>query len=184
MSITDKKEEDLDQDIEPISQLDDLCESFKNCTLTVHFPAEPEYDYLETGCACITIQNPATEDRLFIDLEGEFTLTCLNAHQHYYSCQSQYEALKCDVIAILENRLCSASVFSYADGKHWLGSIYISADDLESRSIRDIFRFVLKIAEFKKEVLDNGGVAEFRFWNPQYNRDIEILAHDPMFQSK
>ncbi len=169
-----------DPDIEPIAQLYDLCELLRSFHPTIHYPSEPEYEYLEEGCACITVQNPFSDDKMFIDLAGEFTLTCINNHTHYFSCQSGYESLKRDVVAILQNRLCSASLYSTKSGRHWLGSVYISKNGIRNQSIRDIFEFVLKYSEFRKEVVEYGGVCEYRFWNPSDNRDIIIAPHDPM----
>lgn len=185
MTITDKNIIDSDYDIEPMSKLTELCELLKDYSPVVHSSCDPdpEYEYLESGCACITLQNPFTDGQMFIDLEGEFTVTCVGSHKHYFACVSGFDSLKNDVFKILHNELCAASLY-YGSDKQWLGSLFISRSDLTQREFHDVFQFILSIPEFKKELKDNGGIAEYCFWNPLDNRSVVIAPNDPIIRKK
>lgn len=185
MTITDENIIDNDYDIEPISKLTELCELLKDYSPVVHSfgDPDPEYEYLESGCACITLQNPFTEGQMFIDLEGEFTVTCVGSHIHYFACVSGYDSLKKDVFSILHNELCAASLY-YGSDKQWLGSLFSPKSDLSQREFYDIFHFILSISEFKKKLDDKGGVAEYRFWNPVDDRSVVIAPNDPIIRKK
>lgn len=163
-------------DIEPMEKLDEICNHLKEHLPTAHYPGDgdSEYDYLEPDCACITLKNPYNDGRMFIDLaDGEFTVTYGAWHTHYLGCASGYQRFLKSVDGILTNRVCAASLFAGPE-KHWLGSISVTKEEAEMGEIRKIFHFVFKTPEFRKEIQEKGGVAEFRFWNPVDNRDVIV----------
>lgn len=175
MKDTESHAAAFDPDVEPMEKLDELCERLKEYNPTVHRPddPDPEYNYLEPGCACVTLDNPFREWPMFIDLEGEFSLTYGNWHSHYFGSESEYQCLLKDIDNILTNRACAATLFTGTE-KKWLGSRLITKDQLERLQVQEVFEYVLKYPEFKKRLQDNGGIAEFRFWNIIDDTDIII----------
>lgn len=164
-----------DPDINPMEKLGEICEHLKEYVPTVHYPGDidSEYDYLEPDCACITLNNPFNESRMFIDLHGEFTLTYGNWHTHYSGCISQYKSLIEDIDNILTNQSCAASLFTGLE-KNWLGNRLITKNQMEQFQVQKIFSHIFNISEFRKKIHDNGGIVEFRFWNSTDDKNIII----------
>ena len=101
-----------DNEINPYEKLEELKEILKDYNVTVHTCGDEneEYSYLEEGSYCVTANN-SSGDELFIDWDGEFTLTYDAWHAHFSGCKAEYKEM-------LE---CLADILN---GKYWVCSIY------------------------------------------------------------
>lgn len=104
----------------PSEKLKELKEILKDYEATVHTcgDEDEEYSYLKEGCYCITLKN-ASGYELFIDWDGEFTLTYDAWHAHYSHCASEYKSMLEDLTYILNGVYCAFSIF--CNGQ-WRGS--------------------------------------------------------------
>ena len=163
----------IDSDLDPMKKIDDILTILDAYSPTVHRQgdSDPEYNYLEPDCACVTLCNPFDNSKMFIDLEGEFTLSYKNWHRHYDGCVSQYQILIKDIMEILGNRSCIATLYVGTD-KKWAGDTLVAKGQAEQADIRKIFKFVLKYPEFKGRASQNGGAVELIFWNPAFDKEI------------
>lgn len=159
-------------EIRPIEQLEALRELLRDIPFEVHYPgdSDQEYTYLREGAACVTVLDPYQDKKLFIDLGEEFTLTYGTFHCHYDP--EDYEELVSDILGILQNDICSATLYC-GEEREWLGSTCVTREDL-SRPVEEVFRFVLKSLEFRRKLRDFGGEARFCFWDPADDRVVEI----------
>lgn len=165
-----------DMEINPTEKLDELCALLADQQIEVHKApdADPEYAYLDEGCVCITVLNPYSDSKMFIDLDDEFTLTYGAYHSHFFADTGEFEEMIKEMQGFLKNETCSASLY-YGTDKKWLGSTVISKDDI-SKPFKEVFSFVLKAKEFKSKLKSNGGEIQYIFWNPADNRTIQIPA--------
>lgn len=170
-------------EINPVDKLDEILSGLQNYNVEVHKSGEDneEYKYLENGDVCITILNPYQDNKLFIDLDDEFTLTYCQCHCHYFADTDGYREVTKDIYAILKNDSCSSSLYCGNPPK-WLGSSFIQKSQIES--VEKNFHFVLKIAEFKKKLDVQGGKAEYHFWNPIDDRIVDILPQNGRTENK
>lgn len=165
-----------DMEIEPVEKLVELCTLLADQQIEVHKApdADPEYHYLGEGYVCITILNPYSDSKMFIDLEDEFTLTYGAYHSHFFADTGEYEEMVKEMQGLLKNEICSASLY-YGTDKKWLGSTSIQKDDI-NKPFNEIFSFVMKKKEFKSKLRSYGGEVQYIFWNPSDNRTIQIPA--------
>lgn len=165
-----------DMEIDPIEKLDELCALLANQQIEVHKApdADPEYHYLGEGCVCITVLNPYSDSKIFIDLDDEFTLSYGAYHSHFFADTGQYEEMIKVIHGLLKNEICSASIY-YGTDKKWLGSTITQRDNV-NKPFKEIFSFVLKEKTFKRKLRLYGGEVQYTFWNPSDNRAIQILA--------
>ena len=160
----DKKCEDID----PVNKIDDLCKLLTGIEYEIHRHDEYEYSYLNEDSICITVINPYTGQKMYIDLEEEFTITFDAYHAHYSPDSYEYALLVQFIKQILNNEICVATLYCGKDRK-WMGSTTCSIDEIQSMSIKQLFAHIYKTREFKDKLIANGGTAEFIFWNPQCN---------------
>lgn len=130
--------------------------------------------YLGECYVCITILNPYSDSKMFIDLEDEFTLTYGAYHSHFFADTGEYEEMVKEIQGLLKNEICSAALY-YGTDKKWLGSTSIPKDDI-NKPFKEIFSFVMKKKEFKSKLRSYGGEVQYIFWNPSDNRTIQIPA--------
>lgn len=110
---------------------------------------------------------------MYIDLEEEFTLSYGAYHEHYYPNSTDYKEMVQTIKGILDNELCSATMYS-GEPLKWLGSTTITKAESRERPIKDVFSFILKIKEFKIRLNTDGGEIYYNFWNPSDDRVIKI----------
>ena len=156
------------EDITPVNKLDDLCKLLTGIKYEIHRHDEGEYSYLDENSICITVLNPYTGKEMYIDLEEEFTITFDAYHEHYGPDSNEYELLVQFVKQLLNNEICTASLYCGKERK-WLGSTTYSRDEIQSMPIKQLFSYIYKTREFRNELTSKGGVAEFIFWDPRYN---------------
>ncbi|WP_238727465.1 hypothetical protein [Diplocloster modestus] len=113
--------EDFDNKLD---KLQELCDLLSNYKYELHYRDNCEYEYLEEGSVCITILNPYSENKMYIDLEEEFTLSYGAYHEHFYPDRDGYNEMVKTINGILDNELCSATMYSGQPLK-WLGSTAI-----------------------------------------------------------
>ncbi len=163
----------MSEDIRPAERTEELLALLGDVPFEVHHAgdSDEEYAYLTEDNVCITVLDPHQDKKLFIDLDDEFTLTFDAFHCHYDP-EDGYEEFVSDIRGILQNDICAATLY-YGEEHKWLGSTCIAKADI-SRPIKEVFRFILKISEFKKQLRDHGGEARFCFWDPVDDRMIDI----------
>lgn len=159
--------------IETHVALQEFCDLLNGYRYELHYHDEGEYEYLDETGVCITISNPYSENKMYIDLEEEFTLSYGTYHGHYYPDDNGYKEMAKTIKGILGNELCTATMYS-DDPLKWLGSTTITKSESSERSIKDVFSFILKIKEFKTRLDTNGGEVHYNFWNPTDDRVIKL----------
>ncbi len=151
---------------EPIEKLEELCSLLANQQIEIHKAPDndTEYDYLDENSACITVLNPYSDSKMFIDINIEFTISYGTFHSHFYPNASEYEEMVKRIKALLNNEMCTAS-FYYGEDKKLLLSASLWKYDMNER-----------ITELINEHMPNlyGGKVECLFWNPADNRTIKI----------
>lgn len=163
-------EEEFDNTLDKLQELFDLLSNYK---YELHYRDDCEYEYLEEGSVCITILNPYSENKMYIDLEEEFTLSYGVYHEHFYPDCDGYNEMVKTINGILDNELCSATMYSGQPLK-WLGSTTITKAESLQLPIKDVFSFILKIKEFKIRLHTDGGEVHYDFWNPMDDRVVII----------
>ena len=155
---------------------DEILERFKKYKPIVHTSAEKDYDYLEDECLSIEIKNEATDDSLFIDLEGEITIYYREWHEHfYYEDRNDFEdAMKC-AEKVLNNEQCSIIIFS---NNKWYGTG--SSGNKTNYSESEALTFVKKFFKHpdEKEFIENfkkyGVKVKFDFWDNSKNYEYNL----------
>ncbi|MEW4411451.1 hypothetical protein [Clostridium sp. AN503] len=153
--------------------LQELCDLLSGYQYELHYHDDDEYEYLDEADVCITIPNPYSKNKIYIDLEEEFTLSYGIYHEHYYPNKNDYKEMAKTLIGILNNELCSATMYS-GEPLQWLGSTTITKSESSERPIKDVFSFIFKIKEFKTRLNTNGGEVHYNFWNPTDDRIIKL----------
>lgn len=160
--------------INPTEKQNELLQQLKDYCVKQYTSTDKGYEYLSEKSVCLTIENPYSENHLVIELEeqGEFTMYFSQIHNHYSPDQEEYTELIGTIFDILENRIGCAS-FWYGDEKHWLGSAWIDKTALND-PVKQVFHFVFQCKDFKNNLRNYGGQAEYEFWNPADNKTIKI----------
>ena len=156
-----------------LDKLQELCGLLSNYKYEEHDHDDCEYKYLDEASVCITILNPYSENKMYIDLEEEFTLSYGAYHEHYNPDSDGYNEMVKTMQGILNNELCSAAMYS-GEPLKWLGSTTISKTESIQLPIKDIFSFILKTKEFKNRLNMDGGEVHYDFWNPVDDRVVKI----------
>lgn len=162
MNTLDKKEE--------------FCKLLKGYSYEIHQKDEGEYHYLKNGDICITVLNAdEKKEKLYLDLDEEFTLTFGAFHNHYECSQYGYDELAADLKEILECKTGIASIYHHCVEKsNWLGSRMISVEDTESQSVKQIFQHTFHTKDFRKKLEQYGGEVCYEFWDSRYDKTIKI----------
>lgn len=160
-----------DDDIDPVYKLYSMKAFLKDYAYDVHTHSDEGYDYLEDISYCITLKNPDGEE-LFIDLEGEFTLSYGGWHTHYFASNSEFECLKEDIISILTNKLGAVTFF--VDGE-WFGSSTTTNPIVNKElAIEKVCDFLENAKEFAKKVHQKGIEVSCKFWDSKLDSAIII----------
>ena len=161
-----------DDDIDPIYKLYCMKAFLKDYAYEVHTNADDGYDYLDDVSYCLTLKN-ADGEELFIDLEGEFTLSYGGWHTHYFASNSEFECLKEDIISILANKLGAVTLL--VDGK-WFGSSTtpspITNKEQAIEKVRDV---IDNTREFVRKVHRKGVEVSCKFWDRKLD-SVVVLA--------
>ena len=170
-----------DYGIDPVYKLYSMKAFLKDYAFEVHTCVDEGYDYLDDVSYCITLKNAEGEE-LFIDLEGEFTLSYGGWHTHYLASNSEFECMKEDIISILNNKLGVVTLL--VDGK-WFGSSTtetpITTKEQAIEKVRDV---IDKIREFIRKVHRKGVEVSCKFWDRELD-SVVILAPEefPLLKS-
>ena len=161
-----------DEAIDPVYKLYCMKAFLKDYCYEVHTNADEGYDYLDDVSYCLTLRNTDGEE-LFIDLEGEFTLSYGGWHTHYFASDSEYECLKEDIISILTSKLGAVTLL--VDGK-WFGSSTtpspITTKEQAIEKVRDV---IDNTREFVRKVHRKGVEVTCKFWDGKLD-SVVVLA--------
>lgn len=159
-----------------LDKKEELCELLKGFSYEIHLRDDDEYHYLKDGDICITLKNADKDkDKLYLDLEEEFTLTFGAFHNHYDCSQNGYDELVTDLNGILQSKIGVASIYHYYDGKlNWLGSRLISIEETESQTVKQIFQHTYHAKDFRNDLERYGGEACYIFWDSRFDKTIKI----------
>ena len=151
-----------DDDIDPVYKLYCMKAFLKDYVYEVHTNADKDYDYLDDVSYCLTLRN-ADGEELFIDLEGEFTLSYGGWHTHFLATNSEFESLKEYILAILTNKF--GAVTLSVDGK-WIGSSTTTVPITQKKQAIEIVLEVLgDTKEFLRKVNRKGVEVSCKFWD-------------------
>ena len=162
-------------EIEPAFKLFCLESFLKGYEYEVHTSADEGYDYLSDLSYCITLKNK-DGDELFIDLEGDFTLTYGGWHTHYFATPEDYECLKDDISAILTNKM--GTVTYVVAGKCFGGSTTEQPITNKEEAIKKAKEMYGDIKEFMQKIHDEGVELRCRYWNSVLNSNIVIAPNE------
>ena len=160
---------------DPVYKLYALKEFLKDYPFEVHTNKDEGYDYLDDISYCITLKN-ADGYELFIDLEGEFTLTYEGWHTHYLVDNYNYECLKEDITSILNNSW--GAVIFYVDGK-WFGSTTtsfpITTKEQAEEKVQEMFG---DTDEFMEKIRQEGVEVVCKFWDTSLNSTVRLAPKE------
>lgn len=164
-----------DDDIDPVYKLYSLRAFLKDYPYEVHTNADEGYDYLDDVSYCITLRN-ADGDELFIDLEGEFTLSYGGWHTHYFASNSEFECLKEDIISLLTNKM--GAVTLQVNGK-WFGSSTTSSPITNKEQAIEKVRDVIdNKREFIRKMHRKGVEVSCKFWDRKLDSMVVLAPEE------
>ena len=144
----------------------------KDYAFEVHTNADEGYDYLDDVSYCLTLKN-ADGEELFIDLEGEFTLSYGGWHTHYFASNSEFECLKEDIISILTNKLGAVTLL--VNGKLFGSSTTPSPITNKEQAIEKVRDVIDNKREFIRKVHRKGVEVSCKFWDRKLD-SVVVLA--------
>ena len=158
-------------EINPIDKIPELKALLSRQNIELKTSSDEGYTWLEDYSVCVVVHSPFNENTLEIELEEhtQFSLFFAGYHCHYFAYDVDYKHLCDDVLAILENRLCSATI-CYGEN-NWLGSCLLDKKAVNAPYQKN-FEFVLKHPEFEEKIEKHGGIVCYRFWDG--NNDVAI----------
>ncbi len=158
-------------EINPIDKIPELKFLLSGQDIELKTSSDEGYTWLEDYSVCIVVNNPVKENTLEIVLEEktQFSLFFAGHHCHYCADDVDYKCLRNDLAAILENRLCAATI-CYGEN-NWLGSCLLDKKAVNAH-YQENFEFVLKHPEFEEKIKKHGGIVCYKFWDS--NNDVEI----------
>jgi len=159
-----------------LDKKEELCNLLMNYLYEIHQKDDGEYRYLNDGDICITVINTDDDNKkIYLDLQEEFTLSFGAFHSHYESFQYGYDDLVTDLKGILENRIGAASIYHHYEGKlNWLGSLMISIEEAETKTVKQVFHHVFHTKDFWNDLEQYGGEVWYEFWDFRYDKRIMI----------
>lgn len=164
-----------DSFFDPVYKLYSLEAFLKEYTFEVHTNTDEGYEYLDDISYCITLNN-AEGNELFIDLEGEFTLTYGEWHTHYMATNDGYECLKEDILSILQNKW--GIVVFIVDGK-WFGSSTTEFPiTTPKRAIGKVEYVFGEAKEFINEIQEKGVEIQCRYWDSSLDAIYQISPQE------
>ncbi len=157
----------------PFNKIDELCELCGAWSTQVKYQSDEGYNWLEDWARCIVVNNPYSDNNIEVKIEDgcEFILFFAGGHCHYYPDDEEFLRLRTDLTNLLNNSICAAAIF-YGEN-HCLGETYVKKEDLDL-PYTEVFSFVLRHKEFSDQLYLQGGVVEYRFWNPKDDKTIRI----------
>lgn len=164
-----------DDDMDPVYMLYCMKDFLKDYVYEVHTNADEDYDYLDDISYCITLKNPDGEE-LFIDLEGELTLSYGDWHTHYYASYDEYERLKEDITSLFNNEF--GLVTFYVDGKWFGGSTTsnpITNKEFAIEIVKDVYG---DIKEFMRKINQKGVEVSCKFWDSKLNSSVTLAPKE------
>ena len=160
--------------IEVLDKIDELLEIFKEYSPKIFSNSDEGYDWIEEDFSrCLVIENPYYDENIELNIGdgGEFCLFFGNNHVHYSAYQLDYDVMVKKIKAILKNEAC-AGYLTDINGK-WYGSGFYKIEEI-NKAPKDVFDHVFKTKEFYNKLTNFGYVAEYYFWNPKDNKNVEI----------
>ena len=158
-----------------LDKKEELCELLHGYSYEIHQKDDGEYHYLEDGDLCITVHNTEGSKVMYLDLQEEFTLSFGAYHEHFGCFLMDYQQLTDEIKGILANKVASASIYChYEEQLEWMGSCTIAADEVEHKSVEQVFSYVYQIREFRDRLEKYGGEVHYIFWDSAYDRVINI----------
>ena len=137
----------------------------------VHTHVDEGYDYLDDISYCITLKNDDGHE-MFIDLEGEFTLSFQGWHTHYFCEQELYDELKEDIMDFLNNKM---GAVTFVVNGEWFGST-IARKPVENKeqALEIVAGMYKKIREFQMKIHREGVEVRVCYWDSSLNSTIKI----------
>lgn len=162
--------ENYSDDVNPADKLQEIQTILTGHVFRVFTNKDKEYEYLEEGCYCITLEN-VKGNPLYIDLTDEFTLTYRDWHCHYDPDQSEYEYMLKDLKGLLNN---TSYVFSIYSKNRWIGSMLLDYELASTYDIKKQVKSWVKASELIRQIRQDGAEVRFFFWDEDRNKVIHL----------
>lgn len=146
-----------------------------------HTNNETDYEYLEDGDILLEVINPYSENSVYIELSGEFSLFFEEWHSHYLPYETEYFDLKSDLQGILNGENGALVVYS---SKRWLGSTLHKGKISHSTNKQMLLPEIVSKNEFMNEIKSLGGKLTATYWNPIDDCVFEIPKEDSKINTK
>ncbi len=144
-----------------LEKVDEIKELFHNFEI-IEYTDETECDYLYDLGLALEIVNPLGSSNIIITFEDRFSLFFDGWHTHYWSYLYDYNMMKEDALAIIENKL---GVVVFSEKGRWCGDALIEGN--HQRTYEEIIRET-KFRGLKRKKVDVSVV----YWNPEYSYEI------------
>lgn len=162
----------FDDDITPIFKQFCLEAFLKDYNYEVHSNADEEYAYLYKDSRCITLKNSESRE-LYIDLEGDFTLSFGGWHSHYLTTIEEYDCLKDDIKSILTNQI--GAVVFLIEGNMFGSSLAYTPITNKKQAIEKVYDMFGNTKEFLAKIYNKGVEVYCTYWDSIFDSSI-ILA--------
>ena len=121
--------EGINTEIDPPAKLDEVLAVLSDYSPVIRTRKDPGYDYLSEDGYCVVICDGSSE-RLYVDLDYEFTLGLGIWHDHYNPCRTDYERMMQTLNAIVSGTKAAVNIMV---GGQWKGGWLESASLLQEK---------------------------------------------------
>ena len=164
----------FDDSITPVFKQFSLEAFLKDYDYEVHTNTEEEYDYLDEGSRCITLKNPEGRE-LYIDLEGDFTLTFEEWHRHFLTTNEEYDSLKKYIIYILTNKVAANVIL--IEGEWSASSLTYSPITNKEQAIKTLYD-IFDGTKFLKQIYNKGVEIYCTYWDSAFDSSISLAPKE------
>ncbi|SDZ83694.1 hypothetical protein [Selenomonas ruminantium] len=154
-----------------IEKKDDLCNFLNEYDINLFTKLDDGYDFLDEDALMLVVNNPYCDNALEIELSGEFTVFFAGWHAHYFPYKEDYEEMKKDIKAILNDDVGALVVDTPRGGV--CDSLYYD-DVFPYTDVIKIVRKYIHNEEIADKFIKSGGTIKFEYWNPQNTLTFDI----------
>lgn len=141
-----------------------LVERLKNVPANIQYTQDKE----------IEIQNPLSEEHIYISWDDEFTVYFGSFHGHYG--EEEWEELMETVEKLISGVWVAGRIESSG---RWMGSFLLEAEEIPVTSKSRLLKYLFgSRKDSYKEVQRNGGIFSITAWNPEKSRTYIITKKE------
>ena len=157
-------------DFDPTEKQGELLMLLSGQQVTVHTSAEDDFDYMENEDVAFVVKNPHSEEDLFIELCGEFSVFFEKWHGEYPATEEGYAQMTQDVQAVLAGSAGALSLYT-EDG--WQSTALCTEKPGPDADAAGLLERCWS-AEKPHKPLEKGSRVELVYWDPAQDRTLTV----------